>query len=251
MTDSWHVSAPVCGDATWTKLAELAAADDLLLHDSQTPGLSELTPRAPLDFSHDEFSKRTAIVVTEDPTWAIACAIRSAGCRQFLNACFYPLDSSGEAQQRRIFLSYAQNDDGGAPLCHGVVYVIARSHFLRMPPHTDPVLGPITECRWASTEAVPVVAEIPVSHQNLPMTPRFHDLAAVAARARGNPDGFPWPRQTALLQISGAYAHGPSLLLIYTFLRPGPGASRPSPILDSPRKHKDQNSGQGLDHGIT
>ena len=200
MDNSWHVPASVCGDATWTKLAELIAAGDLLLHGSQTPGLSELTPRAPLDFSQDEFSKCTAIFATEDPTWAIAYAIRSAGCRQFLNACFYPLDSSGEEQQRRIFLSYAQNDDSTVPLGDGVVYALARSHFHRMPPHTDPVLGPILECQWASAETMPVVAEIPVTPQNLPMTPRFHDLATVSARAGRNPDGFPWLEDPGRLQ---------------------------------------------------
>lgn len=134
MDDSWHMSAPVCGDAAWTKLAELVASDDLLLHGSQTPGLSELTPRAPLDFSHDEFSKRTAIFATEDPTWAIAFAIRSAACQ------------------------------------------------------------------WIIKETGPVVAEVPVTPQNLPMTPRFHDLATVSARARKNPEGFPWVGDSGSLQ---------------------------------------------------
>lgn len=222
MNQPWHVLAPTSGDERWTQLAEMVASGELLLHGSQTHGLRELTPRAPLDFSLDEYSKRTAIYATEDPTWAIAYAVRSAACRQFLNACFYPLDTSGHQQPRRIFLSYAKNDDDAAapldapasvgtlghvgtsapvsalvpvsngPLRPGVVYAIPRDQFRRMPPHTDPALGLILECQWASTETVPVVTEVPVTPQNLPITPLFHDFDAVAARAQQNPEGFPW-----------------------------------------------------------
>lgn len=204
MEGPWHVLAPTTGDGRWTQLAEMVSSGDLLLHGSQTPGLRELTPRAPLDFSLDEYSKRTATYATEDPTWAIAYAVRSAACRQFLNACFYPLDTSGHQRQRRIFLSYAKNDDaapaplaapapvGSGLLSPGVVYALPRDLFRRMPPHTDPVLGPILECQWASTESVPVVAEVPVAPENLPITPLFHDFHAVAARAQENPESFLW-----------------------------------------------------------
>lgn len=113
MNQPWHVLAPTSGDERWTQLAEMVASGELLLHGSQTPGLRELAPRAPLDFSLDEYSKRTAIYATEDPT-------------------------------------------------------------------------------WASTETVPVVTEVPVTPQNLPITPLFHDFDAVAARAQQNPEGFPW-----------------------------------------------------------
>ncbi|WP_157983926.1 hypothetical protein [Nesterenkonia muleiensis] len=102
--------------------------------------------------------------------------------------------------QRRIFLSYGKNDDGTAPLGAGAVYALARDHFLRMPSHTDPVLGPIAECQWVSTETVPVVAEVLVTPKNLPMTPRFHDLATVSAREGKNPEGFPWVGDSGSLQ---------------------------------------------------
>lgn len=151
-----------------------------------------LTPRTPLDFSLDEFSKTTAIYATEDPTWAIAYAIRSSSCRRFLNACFYPGAVAGSWSDRRIFLSYALTEGGQAPTKAGVVYVLPGESFTRMSSYTDPVLGSITECQFISTEPVPVLAEIPVEPGNLPLTPAFHDFEIVLSRASANPQNFPW-----------------------------------------------------------
>jgi hypothetical protein len=151
-----------------------------------------LTPKAPVDFSLDEFSKTTAIYATEDPTWAIAYAVRSSSCRRFLNACFYPGAAAGSWSDRRIFLSYASTEGGQAPTTAGVVYVLPGKSFTRMPSYTDPVLGPITECQFISTEPVPVLAEISVEPQNLPLMPALHDFKTVSSRASANPRGFPW-----------------------------------------------------------
>lgn len=177
---------------TWTRLAKLVATNDFVLHGSQTSGLPFLEARAPLDFSLDEFSKRTAIYATEDPTWAIAYAVRSSSCRRFLNACFYPGNSAGEWSQRRIFLSFAADEDGQSPTTAGVVYVLPRDRFKRMPSYTDPMLGPITECQWVSTESVPVISEIPVTGDNLPIAPLLHDFETVSSRAALDHKGFPW-----------------------------------------------------------
>lgn len=164
----------------------------MLLHGSRTPGLTALEPRAPIDGSVDEFSKRHAVFATEDPTWAIAYGVRAASCRGFLNACFYPDGASTDWSRRRIYLSYAADDNGRAPLTHGVVYALPRVAFTRMPPHVDPVLGPITECQWISETAVPVIAEVAVLPANLPMVPQLHDHAMVTDRSSRDPAGFPW-----------------------------------------------------------
>lgn len=189
---TWHVPAPAKGGKTWTQLAKLVATNDVVLHGSQTPGLTSLTPRAPLDFSLDEFSKTTAVYATEDPSWAVAYAIRSSSCRRFLNACFYPGTAAGGWSERRIFLSYAATADGQPPTKAGVVYVLPGRSFTGMPSYTDPILGPITECQFISTEPVPVLAEIAVEPQDLPLTPALHDFEAVSRRASATPGGFPW-----------------------------------------------------------
>lgn len=189
---TWHVPAPAKGGKTWTQLAKLVATNDVVLHGSQTPGLTSLTPRAPLDFSLDEFSKTTAVYATEDPSWAVAYAIRSSSCRRFLNACFYPGTAAGGWSERRIFLSYAATADGQPPTKAGVVYVLPGRSFTRMPSYTDPILGTITECQFISTEPVPVLAEIAVEPQDLPLTPALHDFEAVSRRASATPGGFPW-----------------------------------------------------------
>lgn len=202
---AWLQRAPARGDATWTRLAEAVATGDKLLHGSRTSGLAELEPRAPIDRSHDIFSKQTAIFATEDPTWAISYAIRSASCRRFLNTCFYPGPSPGDWSQRRIFLSYAATRDGRAPTGPGVVYVLPRAAFTRMPSYHDPVFGQITECQWVSTESVPVVAEVTVVPENLPSRPLLHDFDVVTQRAIGDPGGFPWltPRSEVVHRRSG------------------------------------------------
>ncbi|GAA3329443.1 hypothetical protein [Paeniglutamicibacter sulfureus] len=192
VASTWHVPALTKGDATWTRLAELVASNDVVLHGSRTSGLAWIEPRAPLDFSLDDFSKTTAVYATEDPTWAIAYAIRSSACRRFLNACFYPGATPGKWSERRIFLSFASTEDGRMPTNAGVVYVLPSTGFTRMPSYTDPALGLITECQLVSTDPVAVLAEIPVEPENLPITPLLHNFEAVSMRAAGNPGAFPW-----------------------------------------------------------
>lgn len=188
----WLHMAPTQGDAIWTHLAEAVQAGDVLLHGSQTPGLTELKLLAPIDHSLDSFSKQAAVFATEDPTWAISYGIRSPRCRRFLNACFYPAGSAGEWSQRRIFLSYAATQDGLAPTSPGTVYVLPRAPFTRMPSYQDPVFGSITECQWISTDNVPIVGELAVAPENLPIPPALHDFDTVSERVAADPSGFPW-----------------------------------------------------------
>lgn len=188
---AWLQSAPTRGDVTWTRLAEAVATGELLLHGSQTPGLTKLEPRAPIDHSVDSFSKQTAVCATEDPTWAISYGVRSASCRRFLNACFYPKSAAGDWSQRRIFLSYAATEDGRVPTAPGVVYALPSAAFTRMPSYYDPVFGSITECQWISTRSVPIAAEVSVAPENLPNVPLLHDFDAVSELTAKEPHGFP------------------------------------------------------------
>ena len=122
----------------------------------------------------------------------MAYALRAPSCRGLLSACFYPGATAGDISERRIFLSFAADEAGDAPLESGVVYVLPNRTFSRMPSYGDPILGLITECQFISTVPVPVLAEIPVVPTNLPLTPRVHDFETVATRASLNPLGFPW-----------------------------------------------------------
>ncbi|WP_279402404.1 hypothetical protein [Arthrobacter sp. JCM 19049] len=123
-TGSWHVPAPTDGDRVWSRVAAYVRSGDFLLHGSRTPGLHQLTPRTPIDHSPDTFSKSTAVFATEDPTWAIAYAVRPANTPGFLNACFYPGSTPGREAERRIFLSFALPENGQPPMDAGVVYVL-------------------------------------------------------------------------------------------------------------------------------
>lgn len=190
--EQWTAIAPTSGGPVWERLSALAGRNGLLLHGSRTPGLTSLSPARPLDRGHDTYSKATAVFATEDPTWAIGYALRNESCRQLLNACFHALASDGSPGPRRIFLSYSRPEGAASPLSQGIVYAVPRWPFTRMPPHDDPVLGPIVECQWTATEPVPVVAEIAVAPQDLPVDVRAHDYDRVRAAGDFDPHGFPW-----------------------------------------------------------
>lgn len=192
-TYPWHWAAPTTGSPVWIRLAEWTAGGHHLLHGSGTPDLHRLEPRAPLDFSPDDYSKRTAVFATEDPTWAIAYAVKAQDCPQFLNACFYPGEWASTAADRRLFYSYARRPDSTAPVQAGTVYVLDAGAFTRQPPYLAPEIGGvITECQWISTAPVDVVDVVPVTTADLPNPVPTHDPVRVRARMAQNPAAFPW-----------------------------------------------------------
>lgn len=190
---TWHWPIPAAGTPAWQQLAAWAADGKHLLHGSQTADLQCLEPRAPVDHSPDDYSKRTAVFATEDPTWAIAYAVRAADCPQFLNACFYPGGRPGTPAQRRLFFSYGRRSENTVPVSPGVVYVVKTRFFERQPPAWDVDLGQvITECQWTSRDSVEVVAAVRVTPADLPSPSPTHEPAEVSARMTQNPSGFPW-----------------------------------------------------------
>ncbi|WNB88367.1 hypothetical protein RGB72_10370 [Glutamicibacter protophormiae] len=117
-----------------------------------------------MDHSPDEYSKRTAVFATEDPTWAIAYAVKAPDCPQFLNACFNLGKWVRIAVDRRLFYSYGRRPDGTAPMQAGTIYVLAAAAFTRQPSYLAPEIGGvITECQWISAAPVEVVDVVPVT----------------------------------------------------------------------------------------
>lgn len=192
-TYPWHWAAPTTGSPAWTRLAEWTAGGRYLLHGSCTADLHRLEPRAPWDHSPDDYSKLSAVFATEDPTWAIAYAIRALDRPQFLNACFYPGTWVGTVADRRLFYSYGRRPDGTTPVQAGAVYVLDADAFTRQPPYLAPEIGGIiTECQWTSTAPVDVVEAIPVTAADLTNPIPTHDPVLVRARMSQEPTAFPW-----------------------------------------------------------
>ena len=190
---SGHWPAPTQGSPAWTRLAQWTADGRHLLHGSGTSGLLRLEPRAPLDHSPDDWSKRTAVFATEDPTWAIAYALRAPDCPQFLNACFYPGERAGAASDRRLFYSYGRRPDGTAPVQVGTVYVLNAGAFTRQPPYLDSDIGAvITECQWTSTTPADVVDAVPVTMSDLPGPLPTHNPDLIRARMAESSTRLPW-----------------------------------------------------------
>ena len=138
-------------------------------------------------------SKRTAVFATEDPTWAIAYALKAPDCPQFLNACFYPDKWVGTVADRRLFYSYGRRPDGTTPVSAGAVYVLDAGAFTRQPSYVaSEIGGAIIECQWTSTAPVDVVEAIPVTSVDLPNPIPTHDPVLVRARMSQDSAAFPW-----------------------------------------------------------
>lgn len=158
--------APTSGTDRWHRLAD-AASDGALLHGSRTAGLNQLEPQTPFDLSADDYSKQTAVFATEDPTWAIAYAVRDESSRHFRSARFYPGATAGTPAQRRIMLDFDRDLDGRPRLSPGVVYILDPTGFSRMPSHVDPEFGLITECQWAKPHTAHIIGAVAVAPADL------------------------------------------------------------------------------------
>jgi hypothetical protein len=79
-----------------------------------------------------------------------------------------PPDLLGDLGNGRYFYPMGHGQTARYPCPRGVVYVLPRFPFARMPEYTDPELGPILECQWICETPVPVIAEVAITPEDLP-----------------------------------------------------------------------------------
>ncbi|WP_420596289.1 hypothetical protein [Deinococcus sp.] len=166
-----------------------------LLHGSRHPGITCFEPRTPVDFSPDDFSKRTGVFAASDGLWAMMYALKSDRVRRIMNMALQIADASGWASMR-YFLSFASDDPtvkvGRDLLAPGFVYVLPRDGFVQMPPYLWPNLAEVLEPHWINPAAVTPLLCLPVMPNDFPLPVRTHDAARVAALIAADPWGFPW-----------------------------------------------------------
>lgn len=167
-----------------------------LLHGSSRADLVCFEPRAPKDFSPDEFSKRTAVFASSDGVWALMYALRDrTKVRRILNMALQ-VKEGDRWSRTRYFLSFAPVDsgvvDGRSLLSAGNVYVLAPEGFEQMPEYHWPGLGTVLEPHWANSQASRPLMRVTVSPEDFPLPVRTHNAARVDALSQTDPWGFPW-----------------------------------------------------------
>ncbi|MCO1339360.1 hypothetical protein BJH93_10730 [Kocuria polaris] len=180
----------------WEVLQWAADNHGLLLHGTQRGGLDELQPRAPLDRSPDEFSKRRAVYGSSDAIWAMCYALRGPATHGMLNSCVY-IASDGGWTAPHYFLSLAGSDQTTDLLRPGWVHLVDKRAFERMAPYDWPGVGRVLEAQWASNRSVPVFSSVRVLPQDLPIRCRLHSSAALQRACADDPAGFPWLESTS------------------------------------------------------
>ncbi|RZU62271.1 hypothetical protein [Zhihengliuella halotolerans] len=175
----------------WEVLQWAAERGGFLLHGTQRGGLDELQPRAPLDRSPDEFSKRRAVFGSSDAIWAMCYALRGPSTNGMLNSCVH-IESEGAWTPPHYFLSLSGSDQRTDLLQPGWVHLIDKGTFERMKPYEWAGVERVLEAQWVSSCSVPVHSSVRVLPQDLPIRCRLHSAEAVERASADNPAGFPW-----------------------------------------------------------
>ncbi len=188
---SWIENLPV---PKWVFLSWLTEEKDMLVHGSSNPEISLFEPRVPNAKDDDEFSQQTAVFAASEGIWPMFYAIidRENFSPRLLNGALH-FELPEGLSDVRYFFSVTREILQQFPWRKGVMYVLPKDGFVLQPPHP---LGDfiIHELQWANLNPVKPVAKIKVSPEDFPFLSqvRVHDNAVVEARAKANPNGFPW-----------------------------------------------------------
>jgi hypothetical protein len=175
-------------------LCWLTEEKEVLLHGSGNPDIQLFEPRAPDAKDDNDFSQQTAVFASSEGIWPIFYAIldRENFRPRFLNGAIRFELPEGLSDTRYFFsvhdVVFEQN-----PWREGVVYVFPKEGFVIEPP--DELAGLTAHCpHWANLKPVKPLAKLRVTPKDFPFLPqvRSHNHEQTQARAKANPNGFPW-----------------------------------------------------------
>ena len=103
------------------------------------------------------------------------------------------IEADGSMGEPHYFFSISEKALVASPWRRGTIYFLPRNSFEQQAPSTfqgQPILIP----QWAGAEPVVPLARIEAGPEDFPLLGqiRGHDDEIMFARARKNPDGFPW-----------------------------------------------------------
>jgi len=177
----------------WQFLAYLADTRDVLLHGSGNPDIAEFEPRKSDDVN--EFGDRKAVYAASDALWAMYFAIldRDHHPMSLINSSVRIESDHGSLTAPYYFFSISETARAARAFRAGTVYLLPRETFEQQAPLS---LGGrrIHLAHWASPLPVRPLARFAVRPDDFPLLDaiRGHDDESTFARARANPDGFPW-----------------------------------------------------------
>lgn len=182
----------------WQFLCHLADTKDVVLHGSGNPAIAEFEPRKSDDVN--EFGDRKAVYSAGDGLWPIYFAIldRDRFPMSLINSAMRLELGGGRRSEPYYFFSISETARSQMPFRRGTVYLLPRDTFeqqaaINMGGHD------IWLPQWASLEPVRPIARIEVGPEDFPFLAqlRGHDDETIFAKARANPDGFPWLAENA------------------------------------------------------
>ena len=174
----------------WQFLTHVAGRRGIVLHGSGNPNIGRLEPRQADDV--DPFGNQAAVYAASEGIWPMFFAILDRehfATGLLVNGCTY---IAGESDPF-YFFSISQAALDRRPWREGTVYLLPASDFERQPFMSVGDV-PVSSGQVASRRPVVPIAKLPVAPADFPFLEqvRGHDDAATIARARANPDGFPW-----------------------------------------------------------
>lgn len=177
----------------WQFICHIADTRPVVLHGSGNPSIARFEPRQPMD--NTEFGNRNAVYAASDGLWPMYFAIldRDRYDISLVNSAVRPLADDGTAGEPHYFFSISATALAAAPWRRGMLYFLPRDTFEQQPAARFGGLR-VAIPQWASPEPVTPLARIEVGPEDFPLLAqiRGHDRETTFARARANPDGFPW-----------------------------------------------------------
>ena len=176
----------------WQFLCWLADTHDVLLHGSGSADIEEFEPRQADDVG--EFGARLAVYAASDGLWPMYFAVADRTVvRSLVNAALHVVDDDGRRTGSYYYFSVNRDALAVGAWRPGSVYVLPRETFEAQPEEVSEGLR-LASTQWASAVPVRPLARVDVRPEDFPLLDEVHghDQALVAARARADPDDFPW-----------------------------------------------------------
>ena len=179
----------------WQFLSYLCETRDLVLHGSQTPGITTVEPRQANDIR--AYSNQRAIYATTDGIWVIYFAmidrIKYSPLSLF-NSCLRVGPALDQLSDPFYFFSITCSALIQKPWCQGAVYILPRHIFQQEPPQQ--IQGfQVVFPHWISQQPCQPAAVLRVSAEDFPFLAQVHghNDEKLNQLAAADPTGFPWP----------------------------------------------------------
>jgi hypothetical protein len=177
----------------WQFICHIADTRPVVLHGSGNPAIARFEPRQPEDTT--EFGNRNAVYAASDGLWPMYFAIldRDRHPMTLINSAIRPIGPNGDLGESRYFFSICDTALAASPWRRGTLYFLPRQTF-EPQPAVELNGNRAVILQWASAEPVTPLAQIAVGPEDFPLLDRIrgHDRESTFARARAEPEAFPW-----------------------------------------------------------